>query len=60
MNPGFYKEDNNELLYAPNAVYGSGFVLVSDLKDTYQLPIDGWYWFDNEEEARQILINTKE
>jgi hypothetical protein len=51
MTQGFYKKQNEELLYAPNIVEGSGYVLLEQDKDTYQYPVDGWIWFDSEEEA---------
>ena len=46
---GFYKkcEDGN-WLYAENFVYGPGFDLLKELKDTYEYPIDGWVWNDTE------------
>lgn len=53
MTSGFYKFDpSGDLLYAPNAVFGSGYVLVNELHETYELPVDGWQWFDSEEAAR--------
>jgi hypothetical protein len=55
MTSGFYKKDNEELLYAPNIVEGNGFVLVAQDKDQYEYPVDGWYWFDSEEEANNLI-----
>jgi hypothetical protein len=63
---GFYKLENNNLLYAQSMVMSPfGYVLSDDLKDTYEYPIDGWYWFDTENEARvffnmPILEETNE
>jgi hypothetical protein len=51
MTEGFYKKDGEELLYAPNIVEGNGFVLVKQDKDQYEYPIEGWKWFESEEEA---------
>lgn len=57
MNPGFYKLVEDQLLYAPNFVYGpfSQYTLLAENKEEYinnnLLPIDGWYWFDLEDEA---------
>lgn len=51
MNPGFYKNDNGMLLSGPNYVLNENYELYKESKDTYQYPVDGWYWFDNEEEA---------
>jgi hypothetical protein len=47
--PGFYKNDNGELLHGPNFVYGPSFTLTKD--DTSQ-EADGWKWFETEEAAR--------
>ena len=52
MTEGFYKKQNEELLYGPNIVEGNGYVLLVQEKDSYQYPVDGWYWFNSEEEAR--------
>lgn len=51
MNPGFYKKENNYLIYGPNFVLNMNYELRLDLKDTYEYPIDGWYWFDSDDEA---------
>ena len=51
MTQGFYKKQNEELLYAPNIIEGSGYVLLAQDKDTYQYPVDGWSWFENEQAA---------
>jgi hypothetical protein len=47
---GFYKNDE-EVLYAPTLVYNINYTLNNDLKDTYNYPVDGWYWFDDIESA---------
>ena len=51
---GFYKLDG-DLLYGPNFVLGpyQSYELRREIHDEYQYPIDGWYWFDDEIEARQ-------
>ncbi len=56
MNPGFYKLDG-DLLYAPNFVLGpfDSFALFAEKKDEYTYPVDGWCWFDSEEEALLAL-----
>jgi hypothetical protein len=52
---GFYKIDSTsgEVLCGPNFVYGpyDQYRLFRNEKDTYTYPIDGWYWFDTEQEA---------
>ena len=51
---GFYKLDGEELLYGPNFVLGtySAYELRKETKDTHTYPVDGWYWFDSEENAK--------
>lgn len=48
---GFYKLEDNNLQYAPNFVDAPNYKLDQELKDTYTYPVDGWTWFDSEEEA---------
>lgn len=50
---GFYKLDGDQLLYGPNFVYGPAFTLLRENKDQYTYPVDGWYWFDTEQQARE-------
>ena len=51
---GLYKLENNDLLYAATAVYyPDGSILnVEDLKQSNET-IDGWKYFETEEDARQ-------
>ena len=49
---GFYKNDNGTLLYGPNFVLNKAYELRKETKDQHSYPVDGWYWFDSEEEAR--------
>ena len=46
---GFYNKD--AMLRAGKFVYGPGFTLLVELKDTYTYPVNDWYWFDSAEEA---------
>jgi len=55
MTAGFYKTENDTILYAPNIVEGDGYVLVAQDKDQYEYPIHGWTWFDSEEEAKEFF-----
>jgi len=57
MTEGFYKQQNGELLHAPNYVEGNGYVLVIQDKDVYEYPIDEWYWFDSLEAAEEFYKN---
>lgn len=45
---GFYKYDEEQWFYAPNAVYAPTYTLLKELKDTYKYPIDGWNWYDEQ------------
>ena len=51
MNPGFYKLDG-ELLYGPNFVLNANYELRKETKDQHTYPVDGWSWFDSEQQAR--------
>jgi len=51
---GFYKIDlSGVVMCAVNFVYGGydAYQLFREQKDTYTYPVDGWYWFDTEEQA---------
>ena len=48
---GFYKLDGS-LLYGPNYVLNANYELRRETHDQHSYPIDGWHWFDAEEEAR--------
>jgi hypothetical protein len=52
---GFYSFSEDQLLYAPNAVYNKNFTLKKENKDEYAYPVEGWYWFDSKEEAIQFF-----
>lgn len=48
---GFYKVDG-DLLFGPNFVLNANYELRRETKDQHTFPVDGWYWFDSEAEAR--------
>lgn len=48
---GFYKNDRGTLLEALNKVVSPAFILDISKKDEYELPVDGWFYFDSREEA---------
>jgi len=52
---GFYKLENDKLLHAPNEVFSSEYTLNIKEKDKYKYPVDGWTYFDSEEEARSFF-----
>lgn len=54
MKDGFYKFDF-ELKYAELGVYCNDYQLNREAKDIYKYPVDGWYWFDSDEDARKFF-----
>lgn len=52
---GFYKLENNQLLFASSFIESPSYQLNKEDKDNYTYPIDGWYWFESEEIARQFF-----
>ena len=53
---GFYKNVPEEgIIYARNYVQAELYNLDREWKDTYELPIDGWYWFDIKEQAELMF-----
>lgn len=52
MSKGFYKNDDGNLLYGPNFVLNKDYELKKENKDNYTYPVNGWYWFDSESDAR--------
>jgi hypothetical protein len=55
MGEGFYSYSEGVLNYAPNAVYNANFELLKENKDSYAYPVEGWYWFDNEDAAKAFF-----
>jgi hypothetical protein len=55
---GFYRREEDNLVYGPNFVLGpyQAYELKREKKDEYTYPIDGWYWFDSEEDAKKNLF----
>lgn len=51
----FYKYENEHLMYGPTVAFPEGEVLHLELLDTYELPINGWYYFETEEEAKTFF-----
>lgn len=56
---GFYKNDNGILLYGPNFVLNVDYELHRETYTTAEYPVDGWYWFDSEDEAYNFFGITK-
>ncbi len=56
---GFYKIDNEQLLYGPNFVlFGDGNDLNIEHKDMYTYPVNDWYYFASEEQAK-VFFNIE-
>ena len=51
----FYRLQDEQLQEAPNFVYAPSYTLSREEKDTYDYPVDGWYWFKYEEDAREFF-----
>ena len=47
----FYKRNGEELLVAPEFVSSPDFELTAADHANYTYPIDGWYWFENLDQA---------
>ena len=59
----FFKNDSDQGLLESNQVFFADGTepLILAHKDEYSLPIDGWYYFESEEEARILFgLPTKE
>lgn len=47
---GFYKYEGEQLAWG-KWVLNLDYELYADKHTEYELPVDGWYWFDSKEEA---------
>ena len=43
------------LLHGPNFVLNADYELYAESHADYEYPVDGWSWFDSEEQAREAL-----
>lgn len=51
----FYKNENGSLLCGPNFVENQNYSLQRSNHEEYTYPVDGWYWFETDEEARAFF-----
>jgi hypothetical protein len=52
----FYSYTDNILYEAPNFVsLPIGLDLTVDNKDEHTYPVEGWYWFDTEDQAKEFF-----
>lgn len=56
---GFYRLRDGDLFYAPDSVGALDYDLHRDLRHTYEYPVDGWRWFDTENDARTFYGMAK-
>jgi len=47
----FYKLDESNVVLEGNTIHSPIATLISEDKDKYTYPIDGWFWFENMEMA---------
>lgn len=45
---GFYKKIDDTWFFAPHIVEAPSYILLAQDKNQYNLPIDGWDWYDEE------------
>lgn len=55
----FYKYENNELIYGPMVQFPDGVLLHLDFLDTYEFPVNGYYYFATEQEAKDFFGITE-
>lgn len=51
----FYKLIDERNYIFGSEVLSAEYQLLTEDKDIYTYPIDGWYWFNSEEEAREFF-----
>jgi hypothetical protein len=51
----FFKVQDNELLKVEPMVCDGETQLFEELKDDYTYPVNGWYWFSTEAEAKSFF-----
>jgi hypothetical protein len=51
----FYKYENEQLIYGLYVTFPDSSMLHIDITDLSTLPIDGWYYFDTELEAKEFF-----
>lgn len=51
MTSGFYKYEDGIVLFGPNFVVNAEYELRAETHEEHVYPVDGWYWFDDENGA---------
>lgn len=49
------KTEDNKLESAEQEVCAPDYTLRADERDSYEFPVQGWWWFDSEDEAALAL-----
>lgn len=52
---GFYKNYSGYLVHGPTCISNKDYELKREKKGEYQYPVDGWFWFDSEKEAKTFF-----
>lgn len=56
IEEGYYKyEQERDYIQHANNVYNKNFTLLKSQQDSYELPIDGWYFFPTPEAACEFF-----
>ena len=55
IEQGFYKYDEEDLLFASTSVTNKDYELHIEDKDNYTYPMHGWYYFNTLLEAKQFF-----
>ena len=46
----FYKNNKGNISKG-NTIINKDYELIAEKKEGYKLPVDGWFWFENDDEA---------
>lgn len=58
-NKGFYKKEDDQIIYAPNIVEGPNYLLSIQDKEQYNYPVDGWIYADSFDDAISYFASNK-
>lgn len=51
----FYRNDDGVITKTDEFVAGGTYFLFPEDHATYEYPVEGWYWFDSDEEANEFF-----
>lgn len=52
----FFKRENNQIYTAENFVKHKDYELTKENKNQHTYPVDGWYWFENLDDAMRKFL----